>query len=141
MHGSGDLFGNGPPGDLLDQNCDFTLRQITQRNGSGVACQGGNAPANLGTVVRLNVAIGSEQDHAAAAELTSQELEEKQRRFVRPLEVVEENHERLDRRMRLQDAGHRIEEAKAREIRIEAFAESDLRQQLAQLERGLPSRR
>jgi hypothetical protein len=101
VNGRCDPLGNCPVGRLRDQCRNLALRKAAQRNGSGVASERGDAPANLRTLMRLDVAIGAEQDHASSGEITSQELQEQQRGFIRPLQVVEEYHERLDRRMRL----------------------------------------
>ena len=78
------------------------MRQIRQGLGQGV------------TPAQLHVAVGADQQDARSRQLPRQELHQQQRRLVRPVQVVEDEDQRLLPGRVLEEVGEAVEEAEAR---------------------------
>ena len=61
----------------------------------------------------LDVAVGADEQQRASGKLARDELEQEQRSLVRPVQVVQDEHERPGATRSLQEARDRVEEAKA----------------------------
>jgi hypothetical protein len=79
----------------------------------------------------LDVAVGADHEQAGRAHLASEELEEKERRLVRPVHVVEHEDERLADRRGLEEGGDAVEEPEARLLGLERRRRRQVGQSLA----------
>ena len=69
-------------------------------------------PGELGRT-RLGVPVGTEHQHRRGADVSADGLEQPERRFVRPVQVVQDEHDRSDA---MQCRGHVLEEPEPDQI-------------------------
>ena len=78
------------------------------------ASQLAQRPRERMMATELDVPVGADHQQSGARQLPRHELEELQRGGVRPVEVVEHDHQRARARRRGQERVHRVEEPEAR---------------------------
>ena len=107
---------------LLQEASDVGLGQAAQHDAL-TGLQASELGQSLGQGVaaaQLDVAIGRDHEQPRRPELAGEELEQQERRLVRPVQIVEHQDQGRAPRGVAQEADHRVEEAKARLLRIEA---------------------
>ncbi len=72
------------------------------------------------TAPQLDVAIGAEQQQARGAQLAREELQQQEGRFVGPVQIVEDHHQRASLRGVAQQHREALEKSEARLLGIEA---------------------
>jgi len=92
--------------------------------------------SRLGRTIDFNVAERAEEDKWNAGDVASDELEEKQGRYVGPMEVVDDAHERSTSRFVAQSRSLLHREREPDEIGVTAFAALDRRRVAGQLTDG-----
>ena len=81
----------------LDEAADVLLGQAAQQDPleAALAAQLGECLRERVPARELDVAVGADEQQARAGELARDELEQAQRSLVRPVQIVEHEHERL----------------------------------------------
>jgi hypothetical protein len=108
-----------PAGGLGDEALDLVLAEPAQRQPPPVAADLGDQLADRGVEARLDLAVGADHQHAAAAQLARDEAEQQQGRPVGGVEVVERDDERLLLAGRLEEAGDGVEQGEPRVVRLQ----------------------
>ena len=108
LHRLGESRGRRGAGGHLDVSLDGTNREAAQQDPPAPldARDLAENPGEGMVAAELDVTVGPEDQQAARGELPGGEPEQQQRRFVRPVEVIEDDHQRPVARRSEQQAGH-----------------------------------
>src|SRR5262249_13627561 len=93
------------------------------------------------TVLDVNVAIGADDEQSCVAHLSSEELQQQERRLVGPVKVVEQEHRGLRLRRSDEEARYCVEQAKARRLAIERLNRRHLGNEVSYLGHDLGEQR
>ena len=109
------------PGRHLDEALDVVLGQAAEEHALAqvLAVQLAQRLRERVLAPQLDVAVGAEHQQPAPAQLLREELQQQQRRLVRPVHVVEHDHQRRALGGVLEEGRDAVEEAEARLVRLE----------------------
>ena len=112
---------------------DLLAAETLQRQSGGGARQATERDRQLGARVRLGMAIGGDRQQRHVGQRAGDELEGQQRRGVGPVQVVEDDDERLLLGRGRQQRREGVEEAKASLVGVQLGGARGLAQRLAEL--------
>ena len=126
--------------DGFDESRDVLVREAPKQDTleEALAGQLGEGLAERVAAREIDVAVGADEHDVRLGELPSDELEQEQRALIRPVEVVQDDHEGPGATRFRQEACHRVEEAEAGLLLVgRAGGHLQLRQPLANVRHEL----
>ena len=112
---------------------DLVAAQPLQRQARRRAGEAAERRGELGTRVRLGMAVGGDRQQRHVGQRARDELERQQRRGVGPVQVVEDDDERLLLGGGRQQRGERVEEPEARLVGVQLGGPRGVAERLAEL--------